>query len=74
MSSEDSSEENNCIIVKPLSWRATRVDNFFQSLDDKGKDGKSPQSIRQMKRRIMGESSQRPKPVAGTGILSWAMS
>ena len=61
MSSEESGEEND-IIVKPLPWRASRVDSFFCSLDEETKNGKLSQSIRQMKSRILGDLSSRPQP------------
>lgn len=72
MSSEESGEEND-IIVKPLSWRAPRVDSFFRSLDEDAKDGKSPQSVRQMKSRIIGDVSLRPRPRSDK-VPSWAIS
>lgn len=68
ISSEESGEEDE-IIVKSLPWRAPRVDAFFRSLDESSKNGKSPQSRRQMKNRVFGQHSTRPKP---SGIPSWA--
>ena len=73
MSSEesgDSDEEDNKIIVKPLPWRSSRINNFFQSLDQMSKEGKSPQSLRQMKKRILGSPSTRMRPVGQ--FPSWA--
>ena len=87
MSSEESGEdenENRIIIIKPLSWRASRVYSFCDPLswqaskvysfcdprDVVSKDGKSPQSMCQMKTREIGEVSERPKP---SKVASWAI-
>ena len=70
MSSEESGEdenENRITIIKPLSWRASRVYSFC---DPVSKDGKSPQSKCQMKTREIGEVSERPKP---SKVSSWAI-
>lgn len=57
MSSEESDLENNdLIVVKPISWRSERVSSFFRRLDTKVISTKSTQSKRQRKERI--ESSQ----------------
>lgn len=69
MSSEES--EDDLIKVKPLPWRSTRVKDFFQSLDEHQYNDKSAQAKRQMKRRVLGEVSTRPKPAAELGIPSW---
>ena len=71
MSSEESGDENNSVIVRPLPWRSNRVDSFFQSLDKSSLEGKSPQSLRQMKKRVIGEVSSRSKPDSH-GLPSWA--
>ena len=73
MSSEESGEdenENRIIIIKPLSWRASRVYSFCNPRDVVSKDGKSPQSKCQMKTREIGEVSERPKP---SKVASWAI-
>lgn len=68
MSSEESGEEaegqKDCIVVKILPWRSTKVNSFMESLDEALRNEKSKQSIRQTKRRILDpEPSSRPKPV-----------
>ena len=70
MSSEESGDDNT-IIMKPLLWRAERVDRFFRTLDGKACDAKSPQAKRQTKKRVIGEPSTRPIPSAH-GLPSWA--
>ena len=68
MSSEESGQddledENECIVVKSLSWRSPLVDKFLESLDEKVKKDKSSQSLRQMKRRVIAAtSSEQAKP------------
>ena len=51
MSSEEDNEDedDDTIVVQPLLWRSTAVDNFFTSLDAHSKDQKTKQAIRQMK-------------------------
>lgn len=76
MSSEKSGNESEgqeeCIIVKALPWRSSRVNKFMESLDERMKDEKSSQSLRQMKKRIIAlEPSSRPKPAGN--FLSWAL-
>ena len=67
MSSKESGEESqgqkDCIIVKSLPWQSSRVNKFMESLDERMKDEKSNQSLRQMKKRLIAiEPSSRPKP------------
>ena len=60
MSSEDSGmEDEEILVVRPLPWRSTRVDEMFDELDKKILSGKSPRSRLQMKRRKVGNSSKR---------------
>lgn len=65
MSSEESSmdEEEEVIKIHPLPWRASKVTRMFQHLDTEALKSKSPQSRRQRKRRVEGESSQRVQPI-----------
>ena len=74
MSSEESGvdDDNEVIIVKPLPWRSSYVNQMFRRLDDKVIAEKSPQSRRQMKKRVTGEPSIRSKPT-GSEIPSWAV-
>jgi len=76
MSSEESGEDGptgNSMIVNPLPWRSTRVDNFFQSLDDQAQSEKSHQSLRQKKQCVIAaRSSSHPRPVKQ--LPTWAFS
>ena len=72
MSSEESGQdEDSPIILRPLPWRANRVDSFLSQLDKRIKEHKSPQARRQTKERVVGSVSRRPQPV-GTDIPEWA--
>ena len=59
MSSEDSDDE--AIVVHPLPWRSDYVNQMFQKIDDYSNSKKSPQARRQMKERIYGRPSHRPR-------------
>lgn len=78
MSSEESdSNDEEAIVVRPLPWRSNRVTTFLHSLDDKGREEKSPQARRQMKTRRMGNSSSRIQPTSdasGEPPASWMFS
>lgn len=71
MSSEESGgEQAKYIVIRPLTWRASRVDKFFKSLDDAAQGKMSAQSQHQKKEKRIGEPSAHPKP---TGELpAWA--
>ena len=72
MSSDESAtdEDDEVIVVKQLPWRSVHVGQMFRHLDDKGLKEKSPQARRQMKRRVKGHISNRPRPIGD--IPSWA--
>ena len=70
-SEESGGEQAEYIVIRPLTWRASRVVNFFKSLDDAAQEKMSSQSQRQKKERRMGEPSARPKP---TELPAWAYS
>ena len=77
MSSEESGEESEgqkeCIVVKTLPWRSSRVNKFMESLDERMKNEKSNQSLRQIKKRLIAlEPSSRPRPAGH--FRSWAFS
>ena len=57
--SEDSDDE--AIVVHPLPWRSDYVNQMFQKIDDYSNSKKSPQARRQMKERIYGRPSNRPR-------------
>ena len=49
ISSEESDEENDSIVVKPLPWRAQKVTEFFKKLDVLIDEEKTSQAKRQRK-------------------------
>jgi hypothetical protein len=74
MSSEESDldDEEEVLSLRPLPWRAEKVDTLFRKLDDITLKAKSPQARRQMKRRVLGVESSRSSPSIA-GIPSWAV-
>ena len=64
MSSDESCTENGdeILMVHPLPWLSPSVNSFKDELDKKVANEKSPQARRQMKRRVLGVPSNRPKP------------
>ncbi len=71
MSSEESGDEDE-LYVKPLTWRADRVNKFLMDLDDEFHSSKSAQAKRQTKQRIHADkSSQRPIP---PDLPAWVIS
>ena len=68
MSTEESGEDEQdgerkpVIIVKPLPWRARRIDRFFKQLDQKACKNRSRQSRQQTLPRVIGSASTRSKP------------
>lgn len=71
MSSEESSSDTEEVFVKPISWRADLVNNWFGELDQKSMDLKTPQAKRQRKRRIISTTlSTRSIPL---GLPKWAV-
>ena len=74
MSSEESDmdEEEEVLIIHPLEWRSDKLERMFLILDNEITKSKSPQAQRQMKRRVVGDKSQRPVPlIADTESLKW---
>lgn len=71
VSSEESGEEivdgerRAVFLVKPLPWRARRLDRIFQQLDRKACKNKTEQSKQQTlpRARAVGSRSTRTKPV-----------
>lgn len=70
MSSEESGEEEigngerqQVIRIKPLRWRAPKVNRFIKQLDHNACKVKSRQSKQQILPRVTGSYSTRPKPV-----------
>jgi len=55
------SSRHSVLAIKPLSWRARKVDRFFKRLDHKASKGKSKQSKQQMLPCIRGRCSSRTK-------------
>lgn len=62
MSSEDSGDDDT-IEVRPLPWRSSYVNAMFTKIDAYCNHKKSSQARRQMKGRVVGSPSSRPKPV-----------
>lgn len=56
-------EKQQVLKIKPLHWRAAKVDCFFKQLDHKASKVKSRQSKQQTLPRVTGSWSTRPKPV-----------
>ena len=59
VSSEESGTDDGeeVLIIRPIPWRSARVCHMFRELDRQSLTNKSPQSRRQMKRRVLGENS-----------------
>ena len=74
MSSDESDEDDGeeVIVVHPLPWLSAEVAAFKQQIDDEIKKEKSPQARRQMKRRIIGSPSTRPRSTS-RDFSSWAL-
>lgn len=71
MSSEESDMENEeNIIVKTLPFRHARVSSYFKAIDEASDKQKTPQALRQRKRRILGGESDRSVP---TNLPKWAV-
>ena len=74
MSSEESDiDEDDVEILKvhPLPWRANKVTRMFQQLDLEVSRSKTPQSRRQRKKRVTGETSDRQKPDRDGNLPNW---
>lgn len=52
--SSEESEDEDIIIVKPLTWRSLKVTEMFRDLDEAGEINKSKQALRQRRKRIIG--------------------
>ena len=66
MSSEESAEEDfdgPALAVKPLLWRAPKVDRFFKRLDQRSEKGKTKHSKQQTLPCVVGSQSSRVKPL-----------
>lgn len=77
MSSEESSmdEEDEVLKIHTLPWRAGRVTRMFHQLDNEAAKSKTPQAKRQRKRRVMGSSSLRQRPVlVDSNLPNWVFS
>ena len=73
MSSEESGEDNNgagdaiektqVLYIRPLTWRAPKLNRFFKSLDHKAEKKRTRQGKQQTLPRLIGAPSRRPKPI-----------
>lgn len=72
MSSEESGVDGDEDILKvhDLPWRKPSVKRMFATLDSESAKRRTPQSKRQMKRRVTGETSTRPVPAS---VPKWAV-
>ena len=73
MSSEESGMdgEDDVLNVHDLPWRKPAVKRMFSTLDAESAKHKTPQSKRQMKRRVIGSNSTRRQPHS---MPKWAVS
>lgn len=62
MSSEESDKEEDVIVVRPLHWRSKGTEKMIKTLDDVIQKNRSEQSKRQLKKRVIGEFSDRSRP------------
>ena len=72
MSSEESGDDDDTIVIKLLGWRSEVFNTFLEKLDEKSSSFKSKQAKRQTKERVIGEESARTKP-AGGDIPTWVI-
>ena len=70
-SEDDNDEDDDVIVVRPLPWRSSTVNNFFASLDSHTKQQKTKQARRQTKTRVLGTASTRAMP-ENKSIPKWA--
>ena len=74
MSSEESCDDGDTIIVHPLPWRSECVTRMFHGIDKYLLEKKSPQAKRQQVHRIEGVLSTRTAPDNSNGhIPGWAL-
>ena len=74
MSSEESGvdKDNEVILVKSIPCRSEQVNDFFQRLDRRIQTDKSPQAVRQAKRRVPSAlASSRPQPGSPSQYPAW---
>ena len=71
MSSEESGSDDG-IMTHSIPWRSEYVTRMFIRIDAYNKERKSPQAIRQMKKRRAGSDSTRPRPISD--FPDWAVS
>ena len=74
MSSDESDIDDGeeVLTLHPPPWRSAKVDALFHKLDVTTFKAKSPQTWRQMKKRVLGTKSSRSYP-SGAGVPSWAV-
>lgn len=73
MSSEESSSDDDKVIVHPLPWRSAAVNRMFEKMSEHISDKKSPQAKRLTKPRSVGTPSQWPDPLLAD-YPAWAFS
>ena len=65
LSSEESDNENDTIVVKPLPWRADKLTEFLHNLDILNVESKNMQSRRQRKERVISSGASTRPILAG---------
>lgn len=75
MSTEESGDDDERFIVRPLRWRSLKVKDFFGRLDVMAQSRRSSQSRKMRNERTIGEPSNRPCPITRySKSLLWAFS
>ena len=71
VSSEESDEsDEETIVIKPLQWRAERVDSMFHALDSQVAHNKTSQAKRQRKNRVISSVYSTRAPPS---VPKWAI-
>ena len=70
MSSEESDDENEEFVVRPLPWRSDKVDSLYSSLDMKFNKKRSKKSAMMTIHRTKGLPSDRSRP---SGVPDWSL-
>ena len=59
ISSDESEEEGDALVIRPLTWRTEDVSEYFKTLDERWKSAITPQQKRQSVGRRLGLPSLR---------------
>ena len=76
MSSEESAVDDetgeDVLIIHPLPWQSNHYNKFIDELTEECQSEKSPQALRQAKKRIVGCESKRAQP-KDKNIPQWCL-